>query len=178
MSIEDLLKVDNTFSESSFIAKADNTFIMLLTAIMTGNMPRVKHKISEDLYNKYSRIVEQLNSKNQRQMYDELNVKSTEIIGIEKDEKNYLIKVKLTSRYMDYIMDKTTLNLISGNNRGRVEKVNFLTFKKTKEFKEESIARKCPGCGANIDANNTGICEYCGTSYDTYHYDWILTDIN
>ena len=177
MSIEELVKKDDTFSESSFIAKVDNTFIMLLTAIMTDNMPRVKHKINEKLYEKYSKYVEILNKNNQRQMYDELNVKSTSIISISENHNNYIINVKLISRYMDYIMDKTSSKIISGNNSSRIEKENILQFEKSKMAKEESIARKCPGCGANIDANNNGICDYCGSSYDTENYDWILIEI-
>lgn len=177
MTIEDLAIKDNTFSESGFISKVDNTFIMLLSAIMTDNMPRVKHKLSNNLYNRYVEYINTLNSKNQRQMYDELNVKSTNIEDISEDENNYIIKVLLISRYMDYKVDKETLKFIEGNNKSRVEKNNHLTFIKKKNAKEESSARICPGCGANIDANNTGICPYCGASYDTYNYDWILTEI-
>ena len=177
MSIEDLVKIDNTFSESSFISKVDNTYIMLLTAIMTDNMSRVKHKIDEKLFDKYSNYLSELNKKNQRQMYDELNVKSTEIINVEEDNSNNIITVKLISRYMDYIMDKTSLKIVSGNNTSRIEKENILIFRKAKNAKEESVARKCPGCGANIDANKSGICEYCGSSYNTQSYDWILTEI-
>ena len=178
MTIEELVKKDNTFSESSFIAKVDNTFIMLLTSIMTDNLPRVKHKIDDRLFNKYSNYVDELNKKNQSQMYDELNVKSSIITNITEDDNNYIITVKLISRYMDYIIDKTNLNIISGNNTSRVEKSNILTFKKIKNAKDESSARKCPGCGANINTNNNGICEYCGSAYDTQSYDWILTEIN
>ena len=39
------------------------------------------------------------------------------------------------------------------------------------------VEAKCPGCGANINANYSGKCEYCGTTYDTVKYDWILEDI-
>ncbi|MBR2840794.1 MAG: zinc-ribbon domain-containing transport protein [Bacilli bacterium] len=177
MTVEQLIQKDNSFSESGFISKVDNTFIMLLSAIMTDNMPRVKHKISDELYNKYTNYVNELNSKNTRQMYDELNVKSTHINEITEDEENYIIKVLLVSRYMDYLADKTTFKLISGNNTSRVEKDNILTFKKRKNAQTESSARVCPSCGANIDANSTGICPYCGSSYNTESYDWILTDI-
>ncbi|MBR3229700.1 MAG: TIM44-like domain-containing protein [Bacilli bacterium] len=177
MTIEELVKKDKAFSKSGFISKVDNTFIMLLTSIMTDNMPRIKHKINNALYNKYFNYVNELNKKNQRQMYDELNVKSTEIINVEEDDNNYTITVKLISRYMDYIIDKTNFNIISGNNKSRVEKENILIFKKSKNAKNESIAKKCPGCGANIDTNNSGICNYCGTSYDTDSYDWILAQI-
>lgn len=177
MTIEELVKKDKTFSESGFIAKVDNTFIMLLTSIMTDNISRVKHKIDNTLYNRYYNYVNELNNKNQRQMYDELNVKSTEIINVEEDDNNYIITVKLISRYMDYIVDKTSFEFISGNNKSRVEKENILIFKKSKNAKNESISKKCPGCGANIDTNNNGICNYCGTSYDTNSYDWILAQI-
>lgn len=177
MSINDLINIDNTFSESAFISKVDNTFIMLLSSIMTDNMNRVKHKISNELFEKYSNYLNELNQKNQRQMYDELNVKSTQITEINEDENDYIIKVLLVSRYLDYIVDKSSLNLIVGNNTDRVEINNYLTFRKRKNSRVESIAKKCPGCGANVDVNNTGICPYCGASYDTYNYDWVLTNI-
>ena len=48
MTIQDLVNIDSTFSESSFIAKVDNTFIMLLSSIMMYDMDRVKHKISNE----------------------------------------------------------------------------------------------------------------------------------
>lgn len=177
MTIEELVKKDSTFSKSSFIAKVDNTFIMLLTSIMTNNMSRVKHKIDDRLFNKYYNYVDELNKKNQRQMYDELNVKSSTITNITEDDNNYIINVKLISRYMDYIVDKTNFKIISGNNKSRVEKENTLIFKKIKNAKNESIAKKCPGCGANVNTNNNGICSYCGTAYNTYNYDWILEEI-
>lgn len=178
MSIEELINKDNTFSESGFIAKVDNTFIMLLTAIMTDNMQRVEHKISKSLFDKYNSLVNDLNSKNQRQMYDELNVWSTEIESIGEVNDKFVIKVLLKSRYMDYIIDKETGNYVSGINDRRVEKENYLTFEKSISAKVEGAARKCPGCGANIDANNTGKCTYCGSTYDTSNYDWILIELN
>lgn len=177
MTIQDLVNIDSTFSESSFIAKVDNTFIMLLSSIMMYDMDRVKHKISNELYSKYTTLTQQLKQNNERQMYDELNVKSTEILKIYETDTQYKIDVLLISRYMDYKIDSSTGNFKSGINTHRVEKNNYLTFSKNKNTKELGITKKCPGCGANIDSNNTGICSYCGTSYNLEDYDWILTDI-
>ena len=178
MSIEELIKEDSSFTESGFLAKVDNTFIMLLTAIMTDNMTRVEHKISKELFDKYCNIVNENNLNNERQMYDELNVWSTEIQSIEKTNDKYIIHVLLKSRYMDYKIDKTTAVYKSGVNDHRIEKDNYLTFEKSVNAKDESSARKCPGCGANIDANSTGKCSYCGAIYDTASYDWVLTELN
>ena len=49
MTVEELKKVDQTFDESGFIAKVDNTFIMLHSAIMLGDLERVKHKLTDEL---------------------------------------------------------------------------------------------------------------------------------
>ena len=177
MTIEELKKVDQTFDESGFIAKVDNTFIMLHSAIMLGDLERVKHKLTDELILFYEEKIKDLNKKNYRQMYDEINVKSTEIESILEEEDKYVINVLLVSRYMEYIVDKSTLKFISGVNDHRLEKDNYLTFTKRKNSKNEAIARKCPGCGANINTNFSGRCEYCGTTYDSVNYDWILEKI-
>ena len=177
MTINELKTFDKDFDESGFIAKVDNTFIMLHSAIMLGNLERVKHKLTDELIQEFEEKIANLNKNNYRQMYDEINVKSTTIESVSEDDSKYIINVLLVSRYMDYIVDKTTLKFISGINDHRVEKNNYLVFTKRKDSKNESLARKCPGCGANINSNFSGKCEYCGTTYDSVSYDWILEKI-
>lgn len=178
MKIEELVEKDNNFSVSSFISKVDNTYIMLKSAIMTGNIKKVKHKISPDIYKNLEIKINELNEKNQQQLYDELNIKSTQICEISEDTDNYIIKVLLISRFMNYIIDKESKKYISGNKENRIEKKNYLTFKKHKNSKKEKIVKKCPGCGANLNVSSSGICTYCGATYDTENYDWVLTNIN
>ena len=177
ISVMELQQADSTFTESSFISKVDNIFIMLYSGIMFGNLERIKHKLSDNMLNYYQGIINNLNSQNLRQMYDELNVKSTTITGIYRDSEKYTIEVLLVSRYMDYLVDKTTNKFVSGNNSYRVEKNNYLIFTKKLNAKIEGETRKCPGCNSNIDSNSTGKCPYCGTFYDTANYDWILEGI-
>lgn len=175
--LNELIKLDNTFSESKFKTKIDNIFVMLHIALMTNDLDRVKHFINDKVYNEFKNILNNLNNHNQIQMFDEFNVKSTEIQNIDITNDNFIITVKLVSRYMDYIIDKNTKKLISGNNSYRVEKTNILTFNKTRDFKIQGNIRKCPSCGANMNVNSTGKCEYCGTIYNNKDYDWILTNI-
>ena len=177
MTKEELQKEDHSFNESGFISKVDNVFIMLHSAIMLGNLDRVKHKLSNQLILQYQKLIDNLNKQNIRQMYDEINVKSTEIQSINKLEDKYVIKVLLISRYMDYTIDKVTGKYVNGINDHRITKNNIMIFTKQININKEDIARKCPGCGANINANYSGKCDYCGTIYDTEKYDWILEEI-
>ena len=110
---------------------------MLLSSISNGNMKRVSHKLSDKVLSKYTSIVDNLNNNNERKMYDELNVKSTHIDSVDITDEKYLINVTLVSRYMEYIIDKTTKDFISGNNKERIEKVHSLVLSKKRKAKKK-----------------------------------------
>lgn len=173
---EELLKVDPEFSESMFKTKVDNTFIMLFTSVMMKEMDNVKHMLSEEVFNKYKSYVDELTSRGETQMYDMLNVAETEITGVEITDELIKINVSLLSKAYDYVMDQNG-NIIRGQDTSREAKRNYLTFTKKIDFKNHKDVRKCPGCGASIDANLSGKCEYCDTIYNAEDYDYILSSI-
>lgn len=167
----------NNFNEAMFKTKVDNVFVKLHTAIILRDLSSVKHFISSKVYDKYQTYIDKLINNKEIQMYDELNVKDTKIINKYEDDNKYIIEVEIISRYMDYIIDEDSSNLIRGNNTSRVERTNKLVFVKNKDTKEQKMARKCPSCGANISVNTSGKCEYCGSTYNLEDYDFILDDI-
>ncbi len=167
----------NEFNEAMFKTKVDNIFVKLYTAIMKGNLEEVSHFISDDVREKFSSYLSTLNSKNERQMYDELNVKNTTILNRYTEDDKEIVEVELISRYMDYIIDKDTGKLITGDDTRRVEKRNILIFEKKINTKDLSLVRKCPGCGASISVNTSGKCEYCGSIFNLEDYDYILVSI-
>lgn len=173
-----LLIEDKDFSEAKFKAKVDNVYIQLYTAVMKQDLQKVKHFLSDKVYEKYDKRIKELQSENQIQIYDELNVSGTEILGIEEFEDRFEIRVKLLTKYLDYRIAKDTRKFISGNRDVRTEKYVNLTFSKIKNAKKLGSARKCTGCGANMDLNKTGVCEYCGSVYILRDYDWVLEEIN
>lgn len=175
--IEELVKYDHNFNEGMFKSYIDNIFIKIYTAIMLDELDTVKHFLSDDLYNKLKNKIDNLNSKNLTQMYDELNVKSSDIINVEILDNEFVITVKLIARYMDYLIDKSSGNFVSGNNTSRVEKNNILTFKKKRNYAVQDNIRRCPYCGASLNVNNNGICSYCGKNYNLDDYEYILYDI-
>jgi len=175
--MDELIKLDPTFTESGFKTKIDNIFVMLHMALMTDNMKRVDHFISDEVYNKYNERLNELNSNNERQMFDELNVKSTDIINVDITEDKYIIKVRLISRYLDYIVDKTTLKFKRGNNTSRRELENILILEKKRSARVQGVVRFCPNCGHPMDINKSGYCEYCHSTYNQEDYDWVLVDI-
>ena len=175
--LNELIKNDTNFNEGSFKSYVANVFVKLFTSVMLDELDNVKHFLSEDVYNQYKSKIDDLNNKGVRQIYDELNVKDSSIIKVSITDTDFIITVLITSRYMDYIVDKNSGNFISGNNQSRIEKNYTLIFTIKRNFLHQGVVRKCPGCGASISVNTSGKCEYCGTIYNLEKYDYILTSI-
>ena len=166
------------FNEAMFKTKVDNIFVKLYTSIMKGNLSDVVHFIGDNLQNELENRINNLNSQNKRQMYDEINVKDTKIISRDIEFDKEVVIVEIISRYMDYIIDNDTGDLLSGDDSRRIEKRNILRFEKKLDAKEIGIVRMCHGCGASISVNTSGRCPYCDRVYDQEDYDYVLVSID
>ncbi len=177
MTIDELVALDNTFNEAMFLTKVNNVFVKLFTAIMMDKLSEVDHFIGDDVYAYGEAILRPIRGTGKRQMYDELNVKTSRIRNIEVVDNNFVITVDVESRYMDYVLDLNTGDVVSGNDSRRIEVPYVLTFTKQMSASAQGVARKCPACGAPMNVNKTGKCEYCGCIYNQEDYDWVLTKL-
>ncbi len=171
------MKYPQDFNETMFISKVNNIFVKLLTAIMQNNLKTVDHFISDEVMLYAEDIIKAAQRQKGIPIFDEINVKSTVIKSCKLINNVYQINVLLQSKYLEYIIDIDSKEKISGDDKNRKE-VNYeLIFEKKVEVKTEEIARKCPGCGAPISVNTSGLCAYCGAIYNTEDYDWVLKSI-
>ena len=161
---------------SELIGKFSNIYIMLLYSIMTLDIERVKCYLSNELYIKYKNIIDNYKSNNKIEYFDELNVYKIEIIDKNIINNKEIVKVKLISRYINYIIDKNTNKIIKGQNKHRIENNNYLIFEKILDNSNIKIIHTCPNCGANLDINYSGVCNYCNQSMNLNN-DYVLTDI-
>lgn len=166
------------FNEAMFKTKVDNIFVKILSAIMKQDLSEVRHFMNDELYNKLNDKVEKLKSSGQRQMYDELNVKDTSVYNRHIENNKEVISAIIDSRYMDYVIDMNTGNLLKGDDTRRIERRYYLQFEKNLSTKEIGLVRKCPGCGASISVNSSGKCEYCGSIFNQEDYDYVLVSLS
>lgn len=177
MLVSEFKKIDTNFIEKDFISKVDNRFIKVVSAITKQDIDGVKHFLSKELINKLEDGINRYKDMNQRLVFDEVNVRYSNIKDIIVKSNVYEIKVFLQSRYLNYIINLNDGSYLSGNKNSRVCVDYELTFVRNVDIKEQSNSRKCPSCGNSIDVNDNGKCTYCGTIYNLEDYDWILTKL-
>ena len=162
-------------SDEELKSKFSNIFIMLLYSISTNDLDRVKHYLTQEMIDKYQKVIDTNINRKETILFDELNVKTISITNKEiKDDYNY-IYVNLISRYMNYYINENG-DFLRGNNKRRDEISHKLVFRKKLNASSNSVV-KCPGCGANVDSNFSGRCEFCGMTYSAENYDYQLESI-
>ena len=61
--LQNLIHEDKTFSEAKFKAKVDNIFIQLYAAVMKQDLQKVKHFLSDEVYEEYDKKIKKLQDK-------------------------------------------------------------------------------------------------------------------
>ena len=158
--LEKLVKQDKDFSESKFKSKVENEFIQIMLSTVSRKTLPVKHFVNDEVYAKIINKIKNDVNNGRIQIYDELN------------------DVVVHSKALDYYLNLATRRFLSGNNTSRTDRDVAMTFEKKKDNKELGAARRCPGCGANLDINKTGVCTYCGTVIELENYDWVITQMD
>lgn len=177
-TIDNIVNQDPEFSESKFKSKVENEFVQIMLSIMTGKTERIKHFVSDSVYQKILAKVEEDKKNNRIQMYDELNVSDVKISTIQELDDCFQINVIVHSKALEYYINRTTRRFLSGNNKYRTERDNVLVLKKSKDNKALGNVRKCSSCGANLDINKNGKCSYCGSIFELKKYDWTITKLD
>jgi predicted lipid-binding transport protein (Tim44 family) len=173
---DEIKKYDKEFDLAHFYTKVDHIFIMILNAIMERDISNVKHYLSNEIYEEYNKLINSYIEDKKIRLFDEMNVKSTDIIDVYKNDNGINIVVKLVSRYMDYFIDEDG-EFKSGINDHRIELEHHITFTKRLDAKDLDEVRRCPSCGHSLDINASGLCPYCGQTIDMSDYDYIVTKI-
>ena len=175
--LENLLKQDPDYSESKFKSKVENTFVQIKLSIVTGKIEKIDHFVNDETYNKIKQKVQTDIENNRIQIYDELNVADVQITNIEELEDCFKITVRVHSKALEYYIDRDSRKYLSGNKEVRTERYTNMTFTKMKNAKSFKVVRKCPYCGATIDVNFNGRCDYCHKIFNLEDYDWVITEM-
>ena len=175
--IENLLKQDHDYSESKFKSKVENMFVQIKLAMVTGKIQKIDHFVNDETYSKIEKKVKDDIENNRIQIYDELNVSDVQIKNIEELNDCFKITVQVFSKSLEYYINKETRQYLSGNNHSRTERYTNVVLTKNKNAKSYKVVRKCPYCGATIDVNANGRCDYCRKIFDLESYDWVITEM-
>lgn len=177
--INKITEVDPEFFKDGFISRVNELFMFIYGAWEKRDLTKLRAYETDSLFNLHRGMLQEYIEKKQINMLDNICIRSIKIIDVSVTPSFHSIKVFITATLNDYTIDEDTKKVVYGSKT----KMSTFTEKWTlirKASVKTNVERKltsCPNCGAPLEINTNGECEYCKTVITTGQYDWVLSNI-
>ncbi len=162
------------FNKAEFLINGYKIYCDIQKAWMDFKLDDVKDLITDELYNMYDSQLATLEVKGEQNIMKDFVLRSSYLKDVVKQNDNITITTGYVIEMYDYIADQATGKLIRGEDKHKMRVTYEMKFRKT--LNENDKITNCPNCGAKIDMNSSGICEYCGSKIVLDNTKWVLTE--
>lgn len=170
--IDKIKKVIPDFNENKFLKNGYDMFLKIENAWMNLDMEDVHNLITDEMFNMYDSQLDMMKVKNEQNIMSDFVLKDSAITGFLEQNDTIEIKTQYIIEFYDYIIDKDSKKVTSGNKSRKVRMHYEFTFIKNKD--KNSKIDVCPCCGAKVDVNSAGTCEYCGSKIIGNNSNWVM----
>ena len=130
--------------------------------------------ITDEIYTMYESQLATLEVKGEQNIMKDIQLKQSCLKDVTNQNGTITIKTNYVIEMYDYIADVNTKKLIRGENKKKIRILYEMSFRKT--LNENEKITHCPNCGAKVEMNSTGTCEYCGSKLVSENTKWVLTE--
>lgn len=173
LTVDEANKIIPNFDIEEFNFKAYQIFYDTQMAWMEFDYDKLKELLTDELYNSYIMDLDVLKVKNQKNTMKGFELIDSYIFDLKEVNDKYIAKVYLNVSFYDYVENINTGSILRGTSSRKLNNTYVLTFIKTKE--EKSDINICPRCGASVEGNVSGICEYCKSKLINDTHGWVMS---
>lgn len=184
LSLSKLKEADPQFSEAAMLSKAENLFTTMQLAWCEQDYEPVRPFLSNALYEQQAKQLEAKKARDEKNISSEIAVLQSKLESYSSDGHTEYLNVWLRVKMKDYVVRISDPSVIISGTPDRMYYLDFRwTFTRsagavTDAATDAVKTGECPCCGANINMNQSGKCEYCGSVISTTEYDWVLSKID
>jgi hypothetical protein len=154
-----------------------NYFLELNAAWTNRNLCKVRHLVSDRLYEANSFWIDLYQQQNWTNRLDDLKIKNIQLAKIEIDAYYEVITVRVFASCFDYTVDNHN-KVIGGSNKKVRNYSEYWIFARRAGVERSETAvdlTACPQCAAPADKmGQTGVCGYCGAKISSGEFSWVL----
>lgn len=149
-----------------------NLYKQIQFAWMNFDAETIRKSTTDEMFNMYLMQLDTLKVKNQKNLMYDIKYLGSNIKERYEENGQETIVINMQVSCYDFIIDTRTNNVVRGNS-SKLNIYNYeLTFVRTKDNKDLDI---CPRCGAPVEGNNSGVCEYCKSTLISNNYTLVMS---
>ncbi len=163
------------FNRAEFLDWAGRLFIQTQGIWKTGNLNSIRRYETTELYEQQSKQYKDYIDRDLVNVKDAISIQTIRLAEFNQSGEKDVLTVVLQYKMYDYIIKKTTGNIVRGDKetfKYGIYKMEFI--RRTNEISSSKNA-KCPNCGAQLMSE--GKCEYCGSTITNEEYNWALSSL-
>jgi predicted lipid-binding transport protein (Tim44 family) len=170
---------DPGFERDGFLGQVQRAFFLVEEAWTTRNSDMSRQVMTDGLWQQHRFQIESYKSAGKRNVLDGLSVDSLTIIVVHIDDNYDTITVRILARSSDY--DVNDAGKVIRGRRDEEQWAEDWTFQRASGAVTPkgggTFSNKCPNCGAPLQLDFNGVCNYCKALVSTGTYDWVLARI-
>lgn len=181
--IESIIKEkDPNFSANDFITFAKEVFVDIQEGWSARDLSKIRIVMHDNLYKQTQKQVEEKLRNGTINRIENIAVNTAYLTAYKRDKQFEYATIYLNARFFDYEIDEKTGNILRGNTTTRWDMRYLMKFMrstsvKTKDETNVLKSHNCPNCGAPLEMQSSGHCEYCGSEVTSGLYSWVLCDL-
>ena len=166
------------FNWREFETKVRLIFNELQAAWSTLEWERARPHETDNIFQMHLYWIEAYKRQNLRNILDQCRINRVQFVKIKEDAFYHSITARIWAEGYDYTVDQAG-NVVSGsksNLRRWSEYWTFIRHRKA-QGRHARTSLACPNCGAPLNVNAAGVCQFCGGKVTSGEFDWVLSKI-
>jgi len=180
--LSELKSRDPDFSEQQFEDLASTAFFKIQDGWSKRDLTTAHAFMSPTLYGRFQTQIDQLKASGKVNKMDNLAVGSVEVAEVVHDGGFDYVTARINASAADCMVDQKTGQVISGSTQAQPF-TEYWTFLRSDQVKTRAggkalESKQCPNCGAPLQVNALGKCDYCGSEVTSGAFSWVLSEIS
>lgn len=162
------------FNKQEFLNNGYKIYKDVQNAWMNFKLDDVKDVITDEIYNMYDSQLSTLEVKGEKNIMKDFKLVKSYLKDVNVQNETITITTGYVIEMYDYIIEESTGKVLRGSSTNKLRIVYEMKFRQTLNSNEK--VDHCPNCGAKIEMNSSGTCEYCGSKLVSENTKWVLTE--
>ena len=162
------------FNKQEFLKQGYSIYYDIQMAWMDFKLEDIKDKVTDEIYTMYESQLATLEVKGEQNIMKNIQLKQSCLKDVTNQNGTITIKTNYVIEMYDYISNSCSMLSLPKTPKKKIRILYEMSFRKT--LNENEKITHCPNCGAKVEMNSTGTCEYCGSKLVSENTKWVLTE--
>jgi len=173
---------DPAFNIETFKASVERCFFVVEQG-WTDQKPEMTRRVMADgIWQQHKVQIEQYQRNGTRNVLDGLAVGKVTVRSASSDSQYDTVTARILATCADYDVEVASGKVVRGNKHEMTPFQEDWVFQRSSKATTRAgggtLEDKCPNCGAPLDVDLAGVCQYCRASIMGGDFDWVLTRID